>query len=113
MVELLIGCLAGGIISWAITHWYYKKSSVNIPDWAKPLIQKLPQIPPNYEELLRLFQEEITKGNIKPHPIFGYVACPNCNAKMDELKQKVVGDDYNQILDLSCPHCGWSEWTQI
>ena len=113
MIELLVGVLAGGIISWAITHWYHKKSNLVAPKWAIPMIEKLPSIAPDEDELLRLFQSEINKGNIKPHPVFSHVACPNCNAPLDELKEKVMGDDCVTILDLRCPNCGWSDWAEV
>ena len=113
MIELIIGIVSGGALSWFISHKYYTKSNVAIPDWAKPLIEKLPQIAPSEKELLRLFQIEIDNGTITPHPVFMHVACPNCHVPIDELIEKISGDDYHTILDLSCPHCGWSDWTEV
>lgn len=113
MIELIIGIVGGGVISWIISSQYYKKSNTFAPDWAIPLIDKLPRIALSEKELLRLFQEEIENGTITPHPVFMHVACPNCHAPIDELIEKISGDDYHTILDLSCPHCGWSDWAEV
>ena len=113
MIELIGGVLLGGIVSWVITHFYYKRSTVDIPRWAKPIIEKLPQLPPSLKELTELFQDAINEGIIKPHPVFQHVACPNCKAPLDSLREKVMSDDYNTILEISCPSCGWNDWTEV
>ncbi|HEC79170.1 MAG TPA: hypothetical protein ENI34_08540 [candidate division WOR-3 bacterium] len=113
MIELIGGAILGGVISWVITRYYYKKSSVKAPEWAKPLIEKLPEVTPSLEELTALFQKEINKGTIKPHPVFQHVACPNCNAPLDKLKERIMGDDYTTILEISCPNCGWNDWAEV
>jgi len=33
--------IVGALISWIIAHFYYRRSSSNAPDWAKPLIDSL------------------------------------------------------------------------
>jgi hypothetical protein len=74
MIELVIGVILGGFVSWLVTHIYHKKSSTEIPDWAKPIIDKLPQSQPTESELLELFQEALNSGDIVPDPILGHVA---------------------------------------
>jgi hypothetical protein len=113
MISLLMGVILGGVISWIVTRHYYKKSSVNAPEWAKPLIEKLPKAAPSLQELTALFQEEINKGTIKPHPVFQYVACPNCKASLDTLDVKAFSDDYRTVLVMTCPNCGWSESAEV
>ena len=46
IIGTLIGVALGGIITWIVTRHYYKKSMINAPEWARPLIDKLPQIAP-------------------------------------------------------------------
>ena len=41
-MELTIGIVAGGLISWFIAHLYYQKSSAKIPVWAEEIIYRLP-----------------------------------------------------------------------
>ena len=42
-MELLLSLLAGGLISWIIAHFYYRRSSSEAPKWARPLIERLEQ----------------------------------------------------------------------
>jgi hypothetical protein len=107
---LLIGALLGGMISLLIAHSYYRKSKSNVPDWAEPLIERLPQIAPREEELISIFQDLINEGKITPHPVFQYVACPKCKGPLEDLKETVSGDDYVDVLGIECPHCGYDEW---
>jgi len=113
MVELIIGAILGGIISWAVTHFYYKKASTDIPDWAKQIVEKLPQSKPTESELLELFQEALDTGDVVPDPILGYVACPNCKAPASDFEEKGFGDEYHTIVVKTCPHCGWSETAEL
>lgn len=106
MITTIIGIICGGIISWIISRKYHMKSNQCPPDWAIPLIEKLPKLAPTDEEFLNLFQDEISIGNIKPHPVFSIVACPNCGAPLKELEERAYGDDVHTILEIECPQCG-------
>jgi hypothetical protein len=107
-MDLVIGIFAGAILSLIITHYYYRKSSKQPPEWAKPFIERLPNEPPTKEKLIELFQEALDKGEAKIDPIFGYVACPKCKASAKDFKKSGSGDDYTTIVSVYCPHCGWS-----
>ena len=113
MVQLIIGIVFGGLISWLVSHQYYKKANLSPPEWAIPIIEKLPLIAPSEEEFLKLFQKEVSEGTIIPHPVFKHVACPNCNTPIGELVEKIMGDDIHTILNISCPYCGWSDWAEV
>jgi|WetSurSiteA1Bulk_404760.scaffolds.fasta_scaffold527918_1 hypothetical protein len=65
MLGLIIGIIGGAAFSWLISHIYYKKSSVQIPDWAKPIIERLPEEPPTKEKLLELFQDALDQGEVE------------------------------------------------
>jgi hypothetical protein len=116
-MELLIGILgvlAGGILSWVITYSYYRKASREIPDWAKPIVERLPQSPPTKEQLLELFQDALDKGEINPDPIFGYVACPKCKAPSSDFKHRIYSNEpRGDVAIVECPHCGWSNDTEL
>jgi hypothetical protein len=43
-MQLLIGIVGGGLISWFITHLYYKKSEIKVPPWAEEIIDRLPEV---------------------------------------------------------------------
>jgi len=113
MVKLVVGAILGGIVSWVVAHIYYKKSSREIPDWAKPIIEKLPQSKPTDAELLELFQEALSTGDVLPDPILGHVACPNCKAPASDFKEEGFGDEHHTIVVKTCPHCGWSEHAEL
>jgi hypothetical protein len=115
MIKLVVGVIFGGFVSWLVTHIYYKKSSTKIPDWAKPIIDKLPQSQPTESELLELFQEALNSGDIVPDPIFGHVACPNCKAPASDFEKKEFYEDERcfTFVDITCPHCGWRDHTEL
>jgi rubredoxin len=113
MIELFIGIVAGAVISWAIAHAYYKKSSTEPPDWAKPIIAKLPEEPPSQEKLVELFQDALDKGEAEIDPITGYAACPQCKAPAKDFERQGFGDDDVYVVSIKCPHCGWDEDSQV
>ncbi len=113
MIELIIGIFFGALTSWLTTHWYFKKSSKEVPEWFKPTLNKLPNEKPSKEQLLELFQDALNYGEIKQHPILGHVACPECKAPLKDLEEKLFGDDAHTIVSVSCTHCGWNETTEV
>lgn len=112
-MQLIIGIVAGGMVSWFITHLYYQKSSKKVPAWAEGIIDRLPEVPPTKEKLLELFQESLTDGDVEIHSVFGIVACPECKAPIRELKESVFGNDGVTIVTISCPYCGWNKSSEI
>lgn len=110
MVELLL-FVAGALISAMISRHYYSRSASEVPSWARPLIEKLPDLRPSDEELLRLFQESLQSGRVTPDPLLGHVACPKCNALATEFKRSGFFDDQTSrgVVVTECPSCGWSE----
>ena len=112
MTELIF-LIAGFLLSWLIAHFYYHRSSTQIPNWAKPVIENLPEQPPSKVELLRLFQEHLDSGEIEVHPALGCVACPDCGESSQNFKEKVYGDDAHTIVAVTCPSCGWSENAEV
>lgn len=113
MTELFIGIVGGAIFSWVISHIYYKKSSKQIPDWAKPIIAKLPEEQPTKDKLLELFQDALDKKDVHVDPLIGHVACPKCKASAKDFKKTVFGDDTHTIVVVECPYCGWSETIEV
>ena len=105
MIELLVGIVGGGVLSWLISHIYYKKSSVKIPEWAKPIIERLPEEPPTNDRLLEIFQDALNRGEVEVDPIVGYVACPECKASSKDFKKTAYGDDMHTVVTVECPHC--------
>lgn len=105
--------LAGFILSWALTHGYYRRSSTKAPEWAKQLIERLPDSPPSKERLLEIVQESIDKGEILVDSLTGHVACPECNHSAETFEKQVFGDDRHTIVVTSCSNCGWSQSDEV
>jgi hypothetical protein len=55
LVGAAIGAVLGSLGSLGIAHAYYRWSSVHPPNWARPLIEHLPQSPPSPERLVQLY----------------------------------------------------------
>ena len=109
MLELVVGFIGGAAFSWLISHQYYKKSSAQIPDWAKPIIEKFPEKTPTKEELLNLFQDALNRREVEIDPVVGYVVCPECQASARDFKKTAVEDHTRTVAVVECPHCGWNK----
>jgi len=105
--------IAGCLVTWLVTHFYYHRSSTCVPKWAEEFIRKLPAIPPTPSELLRLFQEQIDLGDIDINHPLGRVACPECGESAKKFEEKAFGDDYHTIIVYRCPSCGWSDHAEV
>lgn len=55
-MEFLLFIL-GGLASWVIAHLYYRQSSRQAPEWAKPLIDMLPDKALTESQLISLVQK--------------------------------------------------------
>ena len=111
-MEILYAALSA-LISWFITHRYYRRSSKETPEWAKDIIENLPADPPTLSQLIRLFQKHLDSGDIQMHPVFKIVACPKCGVPVRDLEEKVYGDDAHTIVIATCPSCGWTETADV
>jgi len=92
---------------WKKHHEQYILSKLGVQSNEINKIDALESLSEN--ELLKLFQDKINNGNIVPHPVFGFVSCPDCNNPIDDLTEDLVGDFDHNILILSCPNCGWTD----
>ena len=113
MLKLIISFLSGGLISWLISHIYYKKASVNCPEWAKPIVEKLPRLKMSNKEIIEHFQKELNKGNAEIDPIFDIVACPKCGESIDKLEREFHDQDGYSVMSVNCPACGWSNSREV
>lgn len=109
---LVLGVLGGGLASWLITHAYYRRSSTEPPEWAKPMIARFGNEPPSTEQLIEYFNEAVAEGTIVPHVPSGYVMCPKCKAPSSALEygeSDYPGRDARYSW-VRCGKCGWSEF---
>ena len=108
MSDIIIAVISF-LASWLLAKSYYLRGKKEIPDWAIPLIEKLPKQRPSLFELLGLFQEALDDGRASIHPVANIVACPECGAPSQDFKESVFGDDNVTIVSIQCPGCGWSK----
>ena len=94
-MELIVGLVGGGIISWLLTHWYYRKANKEAPEWARVLIDRFPNRPPTIDELVDLYHQAFMAGEITPHPS-GFIKCPECGTGSEKF---VAWEHYARQLD--------------
>jgi rubredoxin len=80
-----------------VSHWYYRKSSSEVPQWAQPLIQRFPITAPTIDELTDLYHEAMLAGEIVPHPS-GFIKCPECGAGADQFSAWQAADHERESL---------------
>lgn len=116
-METLLGVAAGALIGWLIAHWYYRRASVDTPEWAKPLIDKLPDAPVSIQRLVELYHDALENGEIgRPDPLGGYVACPECGDSSDNFEYWEQTDDARDdtYRGVKCGKCGYDvSWEQL
>ncbi len=73
------------------------------------------RLPMDREQLVERYHEALRDGELVPDPNFGYVACPKCRAPSDQFETSQAIDDRNDraYLNVRCPRCGWSDWTEM
>ena len=111
----VIFLVVGGLLSWLITHRYYRRSTVEVPtwihetpEWAIPLIEALPDQPISLDRLIELYQNALDNGEISVDPHSGYVKCPRCGASSSQFESWQDMDDRRGDLyyGMKCRACG-------
>ena len=121
ILQFVLGMITGGIISWEITHVYYKKSSANQKKLYNKLTDKIRNAILNdnreklsVSELNKLIREKTIDKNVGE--AIPYMFCPKCGS--DELKRTSdVEVDHQpegpQLLYhfdiIQCRQCGWTK----
>lgn len=113
VILFIVGIIVSSVVTWIITYFYYRQSSINVPKWAKEMVKHFPEQKPSSEELLRLFQENLDSGEVKVDPLLGRVACPQCGESSKNFERTGFGDDLHSVAIISCPSCGWSESVDV
>jgi len=118
MEGLIVGIIAGAIASWAITHFYYRRSSSDLAIIGRKLSDELKAIilADKRDSLdVAELNELLTKKTIRPgkEGIHRYVACPKCGSpKLVKGTDYVVDTDEDCRVpydNVSCQDCGWKE----
>lgn len=122
-MELIIGIVGGGIISWAITHLYYKiagkEQKKQGEELGKKLSKEVKEVILNAQkdnltvgELNSLLEEKIIdKDSIGKNPL-PYKACRQCGNT--ELEWESLQDEEHDRMYyfVHCKECGWCDGTE-
>jgi Zn ribbon nucleic-acid-binding protein len=118
MVEIVVSAVVGGLVSWAITHYYDRRAFVRVPAWARPLMKRLPKRMPSRAELRKVFREVLAEVRLEasePEEEIDFdelEECPKCGS--DDLES---GDDENargRVFEtIECLSCGWRDKREL
>lgn len=122
-MELLLGLLGGGLISWFITRFYYLKSSndqrilfAKLPEVLKKLVIQDKHDKLTIRELNELINQKVTDTSSKDS--LPYIACPKCGSiNLNKSSEELVDFDEDgphliTFYDtINCKECGWSKNT--
>ncbi|MDY0231144.1 MAG: hypothetical protein RBR88_01515 [Candidatus Saccharicenans sp.] len=122
MLQLLLSFILGALVTWLITHCYYKKSTKIIDKLPEEIIKKLALDPreklsiKDLNDLIDLRTRAFNKSGLD-----SYIACPKCGSKLIKERELIDVDvDYEPngygsaypIYDnkIKCPKCGWKKY---
>ncbi len=117
-IVFFLGLFLGGVISWLLTHLYYRRSSTEqealykkLSDDVRKMVLEDPRDSLTVLELNRLLDSKtIDKHRINQgHPL-PYKACPKCGSK--NLARGEINRADDNYLVISCKDCDWQDWTQ-
>lgn len=115
-MELIISFIVGALISWAITHHYYKKASrdqkelfAKLPDSFRQVVLESRAEKFSVKELNKLLEEKIYDEDSGRDPL-PYKCCPRCGST--KLKRSSMSDDRITMFYISCEECDWGAGTE-
>ncbi len=111
-MEIILFVL-GSLITWFVSKYYYQKGNKQTPEWAKPLIEALPNSKPSEEELLKIVQDYIDAGNAIIHQPTQRLVCPKCGKTAKNFHDDDVSADDICMVKTSCPFCGWEQYNEV
>ena len=105
---------AAACSTWLIAHAYYRRSSVQVPEWARPLVESLPEARPSRERLIELSTRRSRRVTSSRTAISATsrAQVQGVTSEFETTRQhdERFDDDY---LVIRCKRCGWSDFTQL
>lgn len=120
VIGLFFPVIVGGLISWIITHFYYKKELENQKKRTNNLSKKLSKEVKevilsqhkenlSIQQLNQLLQKKVIKEDDIGSDPLPYKACPKCGNEELYKTSDIYRDDVYYFV--KCEECGWNEWT--
>ncbi len=122
---MLLGVVLGGLVSWAITHWYYVRSGRDqkaiyekLAAEIRSLILADKRVSLSVRDLNALLRERVLEESSTD--TLGYKACPKCGSEnihpsRDFVVDVEAGDDGMPFhtaapcKTIECEDCGWRD----
>jgi len=115
---IILSIVVGALISWFITHSYYKKSAVDqqkisskLSDEVKETILNSSAEKLSIKDLNKLLEDKIYDKDAKGDPL-PYKACPECGSHELVASSAIDHEHYEQYFFIKCENCGWNSWSQ-
>ncbi len=116
IILFILGVVLGGVISWWVSHAYYRKANHD----QKRLFDKLSgdvrsailqdkRDSLSVRDLNELLEKKTIKSPLDGDPL-PYKACPKCGS--EKLKRQEINTDDDNYYVIQCSECQWNEWTQ-
>lgn len=109
--------VAGGLLSWLLSHWYYRKSNADQELVYSKLSEDIRQIIREDQrgklsvcELNQLLEQQTIDPD-DPGPL-PYKACPKCGSKNLKFESGTDPDRDETYYSIACRECPWNDWTQ-
>ena len=114
----IIGLIIGALASWAITHWYYRRSSNDqerlfgkLSSEVRTAILDDTRSTLTIPELNRLLEDKTIDPEAAGYPL-PFKACPKCGSEKLERRECIDPKHDELYYVIQCKECPWNDWTQ-
>lgn len=114
----IIGLIMGALASWAISHWYYRRSSNDQERLFRKLSSEVrtailddSRSNLSIPELNRLLEDKTIDPEATGYPL-PFKACPKCGSVKLERHEYIDQKHDELYYVIQCKECPWNDWTQ-
>lgn len=114
----IAGIVLGALTSWAVTHWYYRRSSNDqerlyskLSSEVRTAILDDSRETLSIPELNRLLEDKTIDPEASSYPL-PFKACPKCGSVKLEHRELYDHKRDEVYYTIRCMECPWNEWTQ-
>ena len=62
--EAIVFFFPGCFVTWLVSWYYFRKSFVHAPEWAKEMIERLSKDPPSDTDLVKVFEDALKNTTV-------------------------------------------------
>ena len=119
VLSLIAGAILGGMFSWGISAYYYKKSNEDQRSLFNKLSSDVRQAilgdareNLTVRELNGLLEAKVLDEEAATHDPLPYKACPTCGNEELVRTSHLDREGDEEYYVIGCTSCGWSDWSQ-